>query len=222
MVVSDVSTNPVAQLVEQHLDIAHSVALRLKRRFAWVSMEDLRSYSQWGLTRAAHLYSPERGKPFACFASRKAFYLGIDAMREDKVVRRAARDNVSASHAHRNCAWATRPLPAEVIDAHAADEMRQFESKDLLASLLGRLDDRDRQLLLLHYADGMTFKEISKASGRSESAVSLRHRTVIAKLRRLARVPESRQAAKAGKKWNASAHMPPARKGDCYGSLDTK
>lgn len=188
MVAGDTSTNPVAQLIEQHLDIVRSVALRLKRRFTWVNMEDLESYSQWGLTRAASLYSPESGTPFVCFASQKAFYLGIDAMREDKVVRRGTKGRTSAWRAgHR----ASCSLPREVPDDHAADDMRRLESRDLLANLLGRLNEKDRQLLLLHYADGMTFKEIAKAFDRSESAICIRHRALIARLRRFAKVSES-------------------------------
>ncbi|MCK4602387.1 MAG: sigma-70 family RNA polymerase sigma factor [Phycisphaerae bacterium] len=205
MIASDVSTNPVAQLAEQHLDIARSVALRLKRHFTWIDMEDLHNYSLWGLTRAASAYLPERGIPFPCFASQKAFFLAIDAMREDKVVCRSTKGQVSASRARHSSLSANCPLSDEVADGHAADEMRRLEAKDLLASLLSRLDDRDRQLLLLHYADGMTFKEIARVFDRSESAVFLRHRSLIAKLRRFAGVSETEQPMKATKQWNAIA-----------------
>lgn len=139
MVAGDLSTDAVTELIEQHLDIACSVAFRLKRRFPWVNMEDLRSYSRWGLTRAAGLYSPESGTPFVCFAPQKAFSLGIDAMREDKVVRRSPQGPATASHARQNSLSLSNPLPGGVVDKHSADDMRRLESKDHIASLLDRL-----------------------------------------------------------------------------------
>lgn len=41
MVASDLSTDAVTELIEQNLDIAHSVASRLRRRFPWINMEHL-------------------------------------------------------------------------------------------------------------------------------------------------------------------------------------
>jgi len=232
MVASDLSTDAVTELIEQNLDIARSVAFRLKRRFPWVNMEDLRSYSRWGLTRAAGLYSPESGTPFVCFAPRKAFYLGIDAMREDKVVRRSPQGPASASRAGQNSLATSRPLPPEVVDEHSADDMRRLEAKDHLSSLLGRLDDGDRQLLLLYYSEGMTFKEIGRVFDRTESAICLRHGALIAKLRRFAGVSETEkpprpnagaQARDAGGFSLPRALQRIARnlEGDCHGPFDT-
>lgn len=196
MVASDLSTDAVKELIEQNLDVARYVAFRLKRRFPWVNMDDLHSYSRWGLTRAAGLFSPESGTPFVCFALRKAFYLGIDAMREDKVVRRNPQGRASASCARQNSLPTSRPLPDDVVDEHSADEMRRLESKDYIRSLLGRLNHRDRLLLLLYYGDGMTFKEIATVFDRSESAVSIRHGVLMDKLRRFAGVSDSQNPRK--------------------------
>lgn len=205
MVASDLSTDAVTELIEQNLDIARSVAFRLKRRFPWVNMEDLRSYSRWGLTRAAGLYAPELGTSFISFASHKAFYLGIDAMREDKVVRRGAQGPASASHARLNSLATSRPLPPEVVDEHGDDDMRRLEAKDHLSSLLDRLDEGDRQLLLLYYCEGMTFNEIARVFDRSESAISIRHKALIVKLRRFAGVSETQKSTKTAKRWDAGA-----------------
>lgn len=207
MVASDLSSDTVTELIEQNLDVAHSVAFRLKRRFPWVDMEDLRSYSRWGLTRAAGMYSPELGTPFVSFASHKAFYFGIDAMREDKVVRRSPQGQASVLRAQNSSLSASRPLPDEVADEHAGDDMRRLEAKDHLGSLLRRLNDKDRQLLLLYYGDGMTLKEIARVFDQTESAISIRHRTLIAKLRRFAGVSETREPAKAAKRPSACAQV---------------
>ncbi len=205
MVASNLTTDAVTELIEQNLDIARSVAFHLKRRFPWINMEDLRSYSQWGLTRAAGLYSPERGTSFVDFASQKAFYLGIDAMREDKVVRRGSQGQASASHARQSSLSTSRPLLTEVVDEHSADDMRRLEARDHIVNLLGRLDDRDRQLLLLYYCEEMTFKEIARVFDRSESAISLRHKALIAKLRQFAGVSNIQKPPKTSRKPSAGA-----------------
>jgi RNA polymerase sigma factor (sigma-70 family) len=51
--------------------------------------------------------------------------------------------------------------------------------------MLGRLDARDRQALLMYYSDGLTFKEIARVFHRSESAIAIRHKNLISKLRRM-------------------------------------
>ncbi|MDP6633266.1 MAG: sigma-70 family RNA polymerase sigma factor [Phycisphaerae bacterium] len=190
MVARELSNPDVTHLIEQNLHIARSVAFRLKQRFPWVDMDDIRSYSQWGLTRAASLYSPAMGTPFVRFATQKAFYLGIDAMREDKVVRRSpkAQAQTLGSSAGRKSISANLPLLARVADERAGNAVRLLELREELASLLGRLRDKDRQLMLLYYSSGMTFKEIAMVFGRSESAICLRHGVLIAKLRRFAGV----------------------------------
>jgi RNA polymerase sigma factor (sigma-70 family) len=205
MVASNLSTDAVTELIEQNLDIARSVAFRLKRRFPWVNMEDLHSYSRWGLTRAAGHFSPDSGTPFVYFAPQKAFYLGIDAMREDKVVRRGTQGPATTSHARQNSLSSSNPLPDEVVDEHSADDMQRLEAKDYIVSLLGRLNDRDRQLLMLYYSDGMTFKEIAAVFDRSESAVSIRHGTLLAKLRRFAGVSNPPKPPKTAQTLNGGA-----------------
>jgi RNA polymerase sigma factor (sigma-70 family) len=60
-----------------------------------------------------------------------------------------------------------------------------MEARDIIARCLPRLVPADRRLLLLCYADGLTYREISKVLGVSESTVCLRHARLIKQLRLL-------------------------------------
>jgi len=55
-------------------------------------------------------------------------------------------------------------------------------------TLLGRLCQKGRQLLLMYYSEHMTFKQIAEVFDISESAVCLRHKALIGRLRRLSRM----------------------------------
>ncbi len=187
MVANDTSASPVSQLAEQHMDIARTVTCRLKRHFSWIDMDDLRSYSLWGLTRAAGVYMPERGTPFINFASKKAFFFAIDAMREDKVLRRKSTSTKTVKP--QRFSLEDRCELSDLADDHTGREALRMEMRDLLAHLMGRLDVEDRRLLLLRYVDGLTFKEIAKIYDRTEPAICLRNKALISKLRRLAKIP---------------------------------
>ena len=52
--------------------------------------------------------------------------------------------------------------------------------------LLTGLGDSDRRLMLMYYADGMTFREVAEVFGVSESAVCLRHKAILGRLRKIA------------------------------------
>ena len=46
-------------------------------------------------------------------------------------------------------------------------------------------------MLLLRYADGMTFLEISQVYDKCESTICLRHKALIAKLRRMVKAGQA-------------------------------
>ncbi|MBN1942373.1 MAG: sigma-70 family RNA polymerase sigma factor [Phycisphaerae bacterium] len=184
--------NPkMTNMLNDNMPIARQIASRLKRRYTWVSMEDLYSYSLLGLTMSANAFDPARGVPFPNFASQKGMFWAIDQMRKDGVLRR------------RSSASMPRVLPfseasglvdhdetwtPDVQDRHAEKEHRQLEARDLCTALLRQLRNQDRQLLIMYYSKHMTFREIAKVFEISESSVCLRHKALIRRLRRLAMV----------------------------------
>ncbi len=160
------------------MTMANQIASRLHRSYGWVGVDDLRSYAYLGLVLAEKAYNPDMGVPFVKYAWRKAAFLAIDEMRKD--------GTVSRKDSHKlNCA----PLTFETADPQGEDLYQQIDTTDLYDSLMDQLSDSEREFLAMYYADGMTFKEISRIFGISESAACLRHKATIRKLRGLMQAP---------------------------------
>ena len=167
--------NDPNDLAVENVSLADGIASRLHRLYCWVPIEDLKSYAYLGLALAARTYEPGRGVPFPQFAWRKGMYLAIDEMRKDSVLSRRR----------------TTPAPSfgqlspDIPDPHGPKGYASVDRQDLCESLLKKLRPQDRQLLMMYYSDELTFKEIAKVFDISESAVCLRHKALIVRLRRL-------------------------------------
>ena len=164
-------------LAVKHISMANGIAVRLSRWYSWVSLDDLRSYAYLGLALAARAYEPGRGVPFPQFAWRKGMYLAIDEMRKDGVLSRRRTTPAPTFTA----------LTPEIPDPHAPKGHAAVDRQDLCGELLKKLRPQDRQLLVMYYTNELTFKDIAKVFDISESAVCLRHKALIQRLRRLGR-----------------------------------
>jgi len=162
-------------LAAEHVSLADGIAARLHRLYSWVAMDDLKSYGFLGLALAAKIYEPSRGVPFPQFAWRKGMFLAIDEMRKDGVLSRRR----------------TTPAPTfgtltpDIPDPVGRAGHRMVDRNDLCRTLLSKLRGQDRQLLMMYYSDEMTFKEIARVFDISESAICLRHKALMQRLRRL-------------------------------------
>lgn len=181
----------IPDMVSENMTIAQQIASRLKRRYTWVSMEDLYSYSLLGLTMSANAFDPSRGVPFPNFASQKGLFWAIDQMRKDGVLRRRSSASMprvlpfseAAGQIDHEESWTP-----DVHDRRAEEDHHQMEARDLCTALLRQLRSQDRQLLIMYYSRHMTFREIAEVFAISESSVCLRHKALIRRLRRLATV----------------------------------
>jgi len=167
-----------SRLAADHVGLARMIAGRLRRSYGWVCLDDLRGYAFLGLSLAARAFRADRGVPFECFAMRKGMFLAIDEMRKDGVVHRRRLRAIPS----------TGPITGDVCDPNGDLARERIEARDTCRSLLDKLKATDRRLLLMYYADHMTFKQIGAVLDISESAVCLRHKMLIEKLRRLAEV----------------------------------
>ncbi|MCP4377017.1 MAG: sigma-70 family RNA polymerase sigma factor [bacterium] len=166
------------QLATRHLSMVPRIASRLHRWYEWVAVDDLESYAYLGLAKAAKIYQPDRGVPFENFASHKAMYLAIDEMRKDGILkRRSAAPGPSIGM-----------LPPEIPDPTASKAFASLERRDICETLLSRVTDADRKLLMMYYADQMTFVQIGQVIGLSESGARLRHKAIMKCLKRMARL----------------------------------
>jgi RNA polymerase sigma factor (sigma-70 family) len=167
--------------------LSQQIARSLKRRYPWVEMDDLEGYAFLGLALAAKGYRAELGIPFPSYAGRKGMFLAVDEMRRARILRHA-----SAAKRPRFVginALDPQGEPIGALEAASTDsdrDMARLEARDTLAFLMGQLRPQDRRLLLLHYADGLNFREMGAVLGLSESGACLRHKSLLAKLRHLA------------------------------------
>lgn len=168
-----------AKLAQRHLPLAENIAKRLYRRYRWVEPDDLGSYAYLGVTLAARTFDPKRGIPFERFACTKAMYLAIDEMRKDGVLRRA-----DALRHSQDTSFQEVEMPDPAADR--ASEL--LEAREFCQEMFHCLDKPGQQLLAMVYADKLTYREISDVLGVSESAVCLRHKAILEKLRRQASV----------------------------------
>jgi RNA polymerase sigma factor (sigma-70 family) len=181
----------VTDMLNDNMPIARQIASRLKRRYTWVSMEDLYSYSLLGLTMSANAFDPDRGVPFPNYASQKGMFWAIDQMRKDGVLRRRSSASMPRVLPFSEAAGLTdaeETWTPDVRDHHAEEDHKQLEARDLCTALLRQLRSQDRQLLIMYYSKHMTFREIADVFDISESSVCLRHKALIRRLRRLATV----------------------------------
>jgi RNA polymerase sigma factor (sigma-70 family) len=106
-------------------------------------------------------------------------FLAVDEMRKDGVLRRA--DIVNDTQEQTG-------IEIDVVDHGARRARETLEARDLCTQLISKLRPQDRELLQMVYNDHLTYKEIAAVYNITESAVCLRHKAVIEKLRRDASV----------------------------------
>jgi RNA polymerase sigma factor (sigma-70 family) len=192
MIAATCNTGTGCCLTEQHLPLAWSIARRLQDRYAWIDSEEIRSYSVLGLALAARRYDPDRGVPFAYFAGSKAMFLAIDLMRRDRVLSRTSCHRPPWVSMSRGDCVEDEGHPFGIVDRQSEAAMTRVEARDALGHAFSGLAAEDRRLLLLHYAEGLTFLEISRILGLSASAVSIRHRRLLHTLRFVLRSEDAR------------------------------
>ncbi|MBS3735167.1 MAG: sigma-70 family RNA polymerase sigma factor [Phycisphaerae bacterium] len=178
----------------QQVALGRRIARRLKRRYGWIDREELYSYALWGVVQAKERFDPDRGVAFEPFASRKGMYLAIDEMRKDGLLRRANSNAPLEIHTSAMDSSDETADAGELPDPTAEGAQKRFEAREACRSLLGRLPAEDRRLLMLYYSESMTFAEIAEVFEISESAVCLRHKAVLHRLRRLAGSAAGRHA----------------------------
>jgi RNA polymerase sigma factor for flagellar operon FliA len=177
-----------------HLAFARAVARRsLSARCSPEDREDLVSWGVLGLVQAAHRYRSGGRASFAAFAARRVRGQILDALRAADPLPRAARKAWRASSAEGN------PFPLTSLDQcmeRGREAFRPLHSpkarsltKDPrwpdVQSALRRLTPLERRVLVLHFANGFTLREIGERVGLSESGACRVRARALAKLRRV-------------------------------------
>jgi RNA polymerase sigma-70 factor (ECF subfamily) len=177
----------VQQLLARHRDaLKRMVAARLDRRVA--ARIDPSDVVQEALFEAArHLPGYLRDRPVS-------FYPWLRQIARDRLVKlhhlhlRAGKRSV--------CREATAlPLPDEsalqlvaLLAAPAAGQSSLLERAELRALVhdaLARLDEQDREVLVMRYLEQLSTREVAEGLGISEGAVKMRHLRALERLRPL-------------------------------------
>ena len=173
---SDGAVAPVDRK-ERLMSLAEIVARRLAAKYPWISFDDLKSYSYLGLLYADTIYDESRGLPYRDFVIIKGAYIAVDEMRSARVLSRG--DLVTSIKIDRG-------NDTDCTDPFSDKANQEFESREFCHHLLSDLGESELRLLEMKYKERMTYSEIASVLGISESAVCLRHKKLIAILRRKA------------------------------------
>ena len=136
--------------IGEHLPIARRIASNLKRKYCWVDFDQLYSYALWGLTLAAGAYRSETGVPFEQFVRGKGMYVAIDAMREDRVLSRTKTHGTPMFFSYSDSGDGESGLLDKIADRRSSDSFKAVDLRDQVRSMLDRLEDQDRQALLMY------------------------------------------------------------------------
>ena len=188
-----------------HLAFARAVARRsLSPRCGPEDRDDLLAWGVLGLVQAARRYREGGRASFAAFAARRIRGQVLDALRAADPLPRAAR------RAWRESGSSGSPFPVHSLDTwleHGRESFRPLHSPAALAftrdsrwpgvlRALRLLRPLERRVLVLHYAHGLTLKEIGLRVRLSESGVCRVRARALGKLRR-ACAPHDGQDAQA-------------------------
>src|SRR5689334_11936213 len=81
-----------SRLIQEHIEMARRIALRVARRLpAWIGSDDVVAAAMVGLTEAAQRYDGSRGEPFVAFAEKRIRGAVLDELRRGDVMTRRAR-----------------------------------------------------------------------------------------------------------------------------------
>jgi RNA polymerase sigma factor (sigma-70 family) len=157
-------------LVESNGWLVQALASKLARRLPpSFELEDLVQQGQIGLMQAAERFDPERGSSFPMYAQRRVRGAMFDFVRR----RHWRNATLAPLKTARDCA------SAENIDQRIA---RKQEAREVWRAV-ALLPDRERTIISLYYAGGLTNEQIGPAVNLKGRRVAQIHREALDQLR---------------------------------------
>lgn len=179
---------------EQLMVAVNAVVKRLIRKFSFIERDELVASANVGVAVALRGFDSGKGKrsDFTKWLLYNGYYKAIDDLRERGLAQRTA---------YKHKKPVLRPLVARGADlpliesdsghVRSLEETLEDRSTETIQQrragirqFFNGMSVKDKTLLLMYYADGMTMKQIATAFGVSESAISLRHKRVIRYMRK--------------------------------------
>lgn len=171
-------------LIERNLRLVVYIARRFEN--TGINIEDLVSIGTIGLIKAVNTFDPGKNIKLATYASRCI---------ENEILmylRRNSKTRVEVSFDEPlNTDWDGNELLLSDVVGTESDVIKHLEEqvdKHILATALGRLSDREKQIMELRFGlnDGLekTQKEVADILGISQSYISRLEKRILKKLRR--------------------------------------
>lgn len=172
---SDPSIENRNRIAEHYMPLAESIAgeYRHRLRFYYEFDEPL-SLTSESITRCVDLFDPEMGFQFEAFAGQSARYGVVNEIRRQ--LGRDGKKNLDAT-------------PISVLEQNEREcrALTVFPTEnqtDNISDLIRGLTKHERIVVLLHYVEGLSFRQIAKSIGVSNSRVSQIHKSAIGFLKR--------------------------------------
>jgi len=185
-------TEKEQKLIESHWYLIQHLTTNLYRKFYWIDLDELESYARSGLVLAAIHYDPQRSRDqvFARYARKSAFYLAIDEMRSDGVVRRGS---VKKGPLARKTHWSSDIVmwndfrgTRHEVDSNGTKDLDAVDTKDFCCEIVKRLKPSEKRLVKMFMFDNLLQKQIADLEGVTPSAISLRCKAVVKKMKEIA------------------------------------
>ncbi|MCD7845802.1 MAG: RNA polymerase sporulation sigma factor SigE [Oscillospiraceae bacterium] len=172
-------------LIEHNLRLVVYIARRFEN--TGVNIEDLISIGTIGLIKAIGTFNPEKNIKLATYASRCIENEILMFLRKKS----ARRSEVSIDEPL-NTDWdGNELLLSDVLGTEEDEVIRPIEEdveRQLLMEAVGRLDERDRSIILMRFGlegyEELTQKEVADLLGISQSYISRLEKRIILRLRR--------------------------------------
>ena len=184
--------------MEDNLGLAHLCARRFVGR--GVEYEDLFQAGCVGLVKAAEHFDPSRGVRFSTYAVRGMRDLARQAQAEADRLRRETGRAPSVDQVAKGLgvtpekaalALGAGQAPLSLTGGEEGEELQipveapeeRLTERMTLFDAIGRLEERDRQLIALRYFQGKTQVETARVLGMTQVQVSRREKKLLAFLR---------------------------------------
>ncbi len=162
-------TAALEELVQRHIDSVYRVALRVTG-----NRDDAEDVAQHAFVNAWKAIGSFRlGENFRVWIAQITRNAAIDSLRKK-------RDVPLSSFTQGD----DEAEPFAIVDDAPSPEEHavQYESQRHVQKLLSILPKDDQEILLLHYSDGLTFREIGEVLGAPLHTVKSRHRRALKRM----------------------------------------
>jgi len=146
------------KLIEDNINLAYWVANRWMRKTNKFDKDELISLSMLGLVKSVYYFNPDRGVKFSTYCTRSIDNEILMQIRK----MRSRPDTIPASKVDIRKERANHLDTMDIFnDPDAPCKFKEVEDRHLIEELLMDLDQRERSMILLHYIEGYSRREVA-------------------------------------------------------------